>query len=70
MNKINQVGLHDLQPDVRMGTDEISIEHFMEFISDKLELDIPQAFQDPVAFNKFVQHRIVNFKEHPFDIDQ
>lgn len=36
VNQINRVGLSDLHPDVSQGTDDISIEAFMEFVSDKL----------------------------------
>lgn len=36
VNQINRVGLSELHPDVSHGTDEISIEAFMEFVSEKL----------------------------------
>jgi hypothetical protein len=46
----------------------------MEFITEKLEIEIPLAYQNPTAFNKFVNHRILNFKtssvnlDHPIDL--
>ena len=44
VTQINRVGLAELHPDVSKGTDEISIELFMEFITEKLEIDIPAKF--------------------------
>ena len=69
VTQINRVGLAELHPDVSKGTDEISIELFMEFITEKLEIDIPTKFQDPEVFAQFVQHRILNFKSHSVNID-
>ena len=44
VNAINKVGLSDLHPDIKSGTDNVSIEAFMEFITDTLNLDIPEAY--------------------------
>ena len=69
VNQINRVGLSEITPDVHKGTDNISIEAFMVFVTETLGIDIPVAFQDPAAFTKFVQHRIMNFKSHTIGLD-
>ena len=70
VNGINRVGLAELHPDVTTGTDEISIEAFMEYVADQLEIEIPAAYRAPLDFSRFVQHRILGFKTHNVDLDQ
>ena len=58
------MGLEKLHPDVSKDSDEISIEAFMEFVSDQLDINIPKAFTNLTDFSRFVKHRIIGFKTH------
>ena len=69
--KLNKEGLNDLHPDISPDSDQISIEAFMTFITERLKIDIPHTYQDPIAFNRFVQHRFMNYRQHsPLNINQ
>jgi len=41
----------------------------MKFVSEKLKVEIPEAYQKPIIFARFVQHRILNFKSHSVDME-
>ena len=46
------------------------MEEFKNFVTQKLKIEIPRAYQDQKSFEKFVYRRIKKIKVHFIDIEE
>ena len=63
VNQVNSVGLATLIPDVKEDSDEISMQAFLNFVLQKLQVKLPEEYKKIEVFEKFVKHRIIHLKE-------